>query len=204
MQGTNDRRHATPHHVRSVFSRTCCSPATSNVCSFSRHPWFRVYISQGPPSLRTMSPILYHCVLLSRFLLYWLFLHSLNAPSRHLVTASGCYFAYNSTVLPSPNYVEPCGMSTLAEPSFLNCCVVQSQNFCMSNSICYAPYTDDGKYYLSPCTDPTYNASVCPRYCSKSMAMSLTSPQHLLPSNRGLHADRVDDSSQCIGLIKIN
>ncbi|KAI4250972.1 MAG: hypothetical protein L6R42_008548 [Xanthoria sp. 1 TBL-2021] len=35
----------------------------------------------------------------------------------------------------------------------------------MSHNICYAPWTDGGLYYLSPCTDPTYSAEVCPQYC---------------------------------------
>ena len=104
------------------------------------------------------------------------------------MTGSGCFYAYNSTILPSPEFVEPCGTSkSSAGRSFVNCCATKSQNLCLSESKCYDPYTDDGKYYLSPCTDPSYNSSVCPQYCSK-FAVGNDQP-------RELDTDRLDDLS---------
>ena len=77
------------------------------------------------------------------------------------VSASGCYYSANDTILPSPDYVAPCG--TLITPDTINCCVIQSGNVCLSNSICYIPFSNT--YYLSPCTDPTYSAPECLSYC---------------------------------------
>lgn len=134
------------------------------------------YLS-GFPILSAMSPSLFNCGLMSRSLVSWFFLPLWFISSPYTVTAPGCFYAFNSTVLPSPDFVEPCGVSNpSAEPSFVNCCVLQSQNICLSSSICYEPYTDDGKYYLSPCTDPDYNASVCPKYCSKSQSYHSPAP----------------------------
>ena len=104
---------------------------------------------------------------MSKSSLYWLCLLSSSLSKRYLVTASGCFYAYNSTILPSPEFVEPCGTNMSSAGPFVNCCATRSQNICLAESICYDPYTDDGKYYLSPCTDPNYNSSVCPQYCSK-------------------------------------
>ncbi|KAI4223924.1 MAG: hypothetical protein LQ349_007333 [Xanthoria aureola] len=103
---------------------------------------------------------------MSKSFLYWLCLLSSFISKRYLVIASGCFYAYNSTILPSPEFVEPCGTNmSPAGRSFVNCCATGFQNLCLAESICYDPYTDDGKYYLSPCTDPSYNSSVCPQYC---------------------------------------
>ena len=82
-----------------------------------------------------------------------------------LVLSSGCYYAYNSTILPSPDYVDPCGTVTSANAPFLDCCALQSNNVCLSNSICYDP--NRVAYYLSPCTDQSYSAPECPQYCSE-------------------------------------
>jgi hypothetical protein len=82
-----------------------------------------------------------------------------------VASASGCYYSANDTILSSPDYVSPCGTSSTSRS--LNCCVVQSGNVCLSESICYAPGSNN--YYLSPCTDPTYSAPECPLYCSKSL-----------------------------------
>lgn len=84
------------------------------------------------------------------------------------VTASeGCYYAYNDTIQAWPGKSSPCGTTMPGDSTILNCCAVKFKSVCMSHNICYAPWTDGGLYYLSPCTDPTYSAEVCPQYCSK-------------------------------------
>lgn len=82
----------------------------------------------------------------------------------YIVSSSGCYYAYNTTILSSPDFVDPCGHITSS--TVLNCCALQSNNICLSNSICYDPNPIGGAYYLSPCTDKTYSAPECPQYCS--------------------------------------
>lgn len=166
-------RHGKPARIRLVFSHI--SPTSARYFSFS-HSQYRAYLSVDRFTCRSMSHSSRHFVLAWRFLLFWLFPHSSRVARPYVVTASGCFYAYNSTVLPSPDFVEPCGTGNSAKSHFVNCCAVKSQTLCLSNSICYDPYTDDGKYYLSPCTDPIYNASVCPRYCSKSTVKSYTGP----------------------------
>ena len=86
------------------------------------------------------------------------------------VLSSGCYYADNSTIMSSPDYVYPCGDVTSSTSPVLNCCALQSNNVCLSNSLCYDPNQMGGAYYLSPCTDKTYSAPECPQYCSKSCA----------------------------------
>ena len=81
------------------------------------------------------------------------------------VLSSGCYYAYNSTILPSPDYLDPCGTVTSTNAPFLDCCALQANNVCLSNSICYDP--NRRAYYLSPCTDQSYSAPECPQYCSE-------------------------------------
>ena len=57
-------------------------------------------------------------------------------------SASGCYYSANDTILPSPDYVAPCGtLTTPTTPDTINCCAVQSGNVCLSNSICYIPFS---------------------------------------------------------------
>lgn len=93
-----------------------------------------------------------------------------------LATASeGCYYAYNNTIQAWPGSGSPCGTTTPGNSPSLNCCVVKSKNVCMSHNICYAPWTDGGLYYLSPCTDPTYSAEACPQYCSDPLVFLLAS-----------------------------
>ena len=94
-----------------------------------------------------------------RFVVFWGYLLIVVA------SASGCYYSANDTILSSPDFVSPCGTSSTSRS--LNCCVVQSGNVCLSESICYAPGSNN--YYLSPCTDPTYSAPECPLYCGKSL-----------------------------------
>ena len=90
------------------------------------------------------------------------------------IWASGCYYADNSTVLSSPDYVVPCGDITSTTSPFLNCCALQSNNICLSSSLCYDPNQVGGAYYLSPCTDKTYSAPECPQYCSMSFDFQIS------------------------------
>ena len=85
------------------------------------------------------------------------------------VICSGCYYAYNSTILNSPQYVDPCiGSSDIPTTSeTLNCCDIQANNSCLSDSLCFDPNRPGGAYYLSPCTDATYSAPECPQYWSE-------------------------------------
>ena len=103
--------------------------------------------------------------------------------SNTVVSASGCYYSANDTILPSPDYVAPCG--TLITPDTINCCVVESGNVCLSNSICYIPFSNT--YYLSPCTDPTYSAPECPSYCGMYIFSRYRVSLHRLIKQRQSH-----------------
>lgn len=82
---------------------------------------------------------------------------------------SGCYRSYNDTIEDWP-LGSPCADDPSTGPPFLNCCAndekTDIEGVCMSNNICYIPQYG-GTYYLSPCTDPAFDASVCPKHCSK-------------------------------------
>ena len=95
------------------------------------------------------------------------------------VTASGCYYAYNSTILHSPDFVDPCGTSPSSSNPYLNCCALQANNKCLSAGLCYDPNQIGGTYYISPCTDQTYRAPECPQYCSMSISNTNTSSNHV-------------------------
>ncbi|KAG7008223.1 hypothetical protein G7Y79_00006g018430 [Physcia stellaris] len=81
--------------------------------------------------------------------------------------ASVCYYSANNLVIPSPNYVTPCGNPS-ATSGVINCCDISAHidanSSCLSSSLCYDPYWS--AYYLSSCTDITYTAPECPRYCT--------------------------------------
>ena len=82
------------------------------------------------------------------------------------MSASSCYYEYDNTILSEPDWFEPCGTADPTSSPVLNCCAVQSNNICLSNSICFDPNKEGGSFYLSPCTDETYSAPECPQYCS--------------------------------------
>ena len=109
----------------------------------------------------------------------------------HTVWSSGCYYAYNDTVLSSPDFVSPCIASNASytNSTIVNCCDVQANNVCMSNSLCYEPGSPDHNYYLSPCTDKTYTAPECPRYCCKcSYTSTPRLRSHDISVNVSLHS----------------
>ena len=106
------------------------------------------------------------------------------------VSSSGCYYAYNSTILPSPDYVDPCGTVTSTNAPFLNCCALQANNVCLSNSICYDPNRVGGAYYLSPCTDQSYSAPECPQYCSEWESHIFHASNELIARQQGNRVDK--------------
>lgn len=164
--------------VYSINSCSACSTVCSSQCYLLRK--FELQFIHSVSFLVVMTGV-------SRYLL-------LECPSRRLqllilssfsifniVSSSGCYYAYNTTILSSPDYVDPCGPITSTTSSFLNCCALQSNNICLSNSICYDPNPIGGAYYLSPCTDKTYSAPECPQYCSMFRSNFIFLPHSNIP-----------------------
>lgn len=81
-----------------------------------------------------------------------------------LVFSKNCYFKSNHTVFTAPDYYTQCPNSS-DNSSTQNCCAVLPNHACLTDSLCYDP--GPHQYYLSPCTDNTYNAPECPQRCAK-------------------------------------
>jgi hypothetical protein len=98
--------------------------------------------------------------------------------SHTLLAMATCYEQINSQVQTYVygNVYVPCSTSTSSD-GFSPCCV--ENDICVGNGICHYNHSLPGGsgYYMSGCTDPSYQSSACTHYCSKFRGLMSPSPE---------------------------